>query len=168
MSESYEQAPVIEGSGDSYVLKASTKVNQPLKEVFDFFSNAENLEFLTPEFLNFRIITKLPIEMKEGQLIDYKISLHGIPIKWRTLISEWKPQEYFSDKQLKGPYLLWEHRHNFQAVDGGSSTVASDIVHYRVPGGRVFGAILNRYFIKPELVRIFTHRKTQLHASFSK
>ena len=73
-------------------LEMETLVPGSLETVFNFFSNAENLEQITPPELGFKILSPLPIRMKKGTLIDYRIRLFGIPLKWQTLISKWEPQ----------------------------------------------------------------------------
>ena len=86
-----------------HILIRETVLNGSIEEVFDFFSKAENLDKITPPILGFRIITPLPVEMKKGTLIDYKIKLNGIPFNWRTEITKWDPPNCFEDTQLKGP-----------------------------------------------------------------
>jgi ligand-binding SRPBCC domain-containing protein len=115
------------------VCERSVWVPAPLDEVFDFFSDANNLERLTPPFLQFKVLTPGPIVMKPGALIDYKLKLRGIPIRWRTEICDWQPGKNFIDKQLKGPYRQWIHTHIFETKDGG--TRVSDRVEYAIPGG---------------------------------
>ena len=78
-----------------------TIIKRPLEEVFQFFSKAENLNLLTPPELEFKILTPLPIKMKAGALIDYRIKLNGIPFNWKTEICEWKENECFVDQQIK-------------------------------------------------------------------
>ena len=136
----------------------STKLWVPLNrsDVFELFSDAFQLERLTPPWLNFRVLTPGPIEMQTGQLIDYQIRLHGIPIRWRTEISNWEPPYRFTDTQLRGPYRLWEHSHTFEELDGG--TLVRDRVDYLVPGG----PIVNRLFVRNDLRRIFNYRHDQL------
>src|SRR5277367_5549628 len=91
---------------------------RPRSEVFPFFSEARNLEELTPPWLNFEVLTPPPLVMKPGLLIDYRIRVHGIPIRWRTEILTWEPPERFVDTQLSGPYTLWHHTHTFTERDG--------------------------------------------------
>ncbi|MEO8071308.1 MAG: SRPBCC family protein, partial [Acidobacteriota bacterium] len=83
---------------------------KPIDEVFEFFGDARNLERLTPAFVNFKILTPQPIVMRPGTLIDYRISLRGLPVKWRSEITEWNPPYSFVDEQRRGPYKKWIHR----------------------------------------------------------
>ncbi len=130
-------------------------------EVFGFFSDAFQLQRITPEWLNFRILTVPPIQLEAGCLIDYRIGLHGIPLRWRTEISSWNPPFSFTDRQLRGPYLLWEHLHTFETI--GENTLMRDCVHYRVLGGR----LINRLFIGNYLRAIFAHRAQRMLELFA-
>ena len=144
-----------------YHLKAEVVVRSPIEEVFDFFSSAENLESITPPWLNFRIVTPMPIKMRTGTLLDYKIRLHMIPIHWRTEIADWKPPHKFADYQLKGPYKRWWHEHIFEDL-GNGLTLVRDEVHY-IPRG---GSLLHKWVVKPDLKRIFIYRQQQLAKRF--
>ncbi|MHC4821012.1 MAG: SRPBCC family protein [Planctomycetota bacterium] len=127
----------------------------PRSEVFAFFSDAGNLERITPEFLRFRILSPMPIEMKPGAEIRYRLQMFGIPFHWKTVIETWDPESSFTDVQEKGPYSLWHHTHEFHAVPGG--TLCVDRVRYRLPMG-VLGDIAHALFVKRSLRRIFDHR----------
>ena len=139
-------------------LRYSQLLPVPRADVFPFFAAAENLERLTPPWLHFRILTPTPIAMRRGALIDYRIRLHGLPLRWRTEIAEWEPPFRFVDTQLRGPYRLWVHTHTFTEAPGG--TLCEDEVRYAVPGGRLVDAL----FVRREVERIFAHRRTALDA----
>ena len=125
-------------------------------EVFPFFAEATNLERITPPWLRFEVLTRPPIEMRAGTLIDYRIRVHGIPIRWRTEITSWDPPHQFVDVQRRGPYSLWQHTHTFEERDGG--TLCGDYVRYRPRGG----ALVNWLFVRRDVARIFAYRQQRL------
>lgn len=129
---------------------------RPLDEVFSFFSDATNLEAITPAFLHFRILTPLPITMRGGARVDYALSLFGVPIRWRTLIIDWQPGVRFVDVQESGPFAFWRHTHEFEAMDG--STRIHDRVEYLELVGPV-GKAAHVFFVKPTVERIFDYRR---------
>jgi ligand-binding SRPBCC domain-containing protein len=131
-------------------------------EIFPFFGNARNLEIITPPWLKFEILTKGPIEMREGALIDYRIRLRGIPLRWQTRIEVWDPPCRFIDIQLKGPYRRWYHEHLFEPKDNG--TLCLDRVDYAVFGG----TLVDRLFVRPDLERIFEFRRKKLLELFQR
>lgn len=143
-----------------YQLKAEQWLPRSLDEVFGFFADAYRLQDLTPPFLNFQVLTPRPVEMFPGATIDYRLTLHGVPIRWRSEISEWQPPDRFVDRQLKGPYRLWHHLHTFEAKDEG--TLVRDVVDYAVPGG----ALIHWLMVRRDLMRIFQYRQEQLAAFF--
>lgn len=133
---------------------------RPVAEVFPFFADARNLQAITPPWLNFEVLTPGDVEMKAGALIDYKLRVRGIPLRWRTLIREWEPPHRFMDEQLRGPYQQWIHEHTFTEKDGG--TLARDKVSYAVPGG----ALINALFVRRDVERIFAFRRQKLAELF--
>lgn len=134
-------------------------VPRPRPEVFSFFADAGNLERITPEFLHFRIVTPEPIPMRPGTLIDYRLSLFGVPFSWRTVIESFEPISRFVDRQLEGPYALWHHLHEFEDVPGG--TLVRDVVHYRAPFGAL-GTVARTLFVRRTLDRIFDYRRARI------
>ena len=131
-------------------------VDRPRPEVFAFFSDAANLDALTPPFLHFRILTPMPIELCTGAKLDYQLSLFGVPIRWRTRITDWQHQERFVDEQESGPYALWRHTHEFE--DRGASTLMRDVVDYTEPLGPI-GTLAHVLFVRRTLDRIFDFRR---------
>ena len=128
----------------------------PVEDSFAFFANAYNLEALTPPWLHFRILTPRPIPMRNGATIEYVLTMHRLPVRWRTEIVEWRPGRRFVDKQIDGPFRLWEHTHTFEERHDG--TLIHDTVRYRMPHG-LLGAIAHRVLIARDLERIFDYRR---------
>ena len=143
----------------TYRIEQEQWIPKGRKDVFKFFSDAFNLQALTPSFLNFRILTAPPIDIQEGTLIDYKISLFGIPMKWKTRIERFETDTMFVDQQIRGPYSLWHHTHTFEDSDDG--TLMRDIVDYRLPFGPL-GLLAHTLFVRRTLKRIFQYRYDSL------
>lgn len=140
-------------------------IPRPRAEVFAFFSDARNLEAITPSSLRFRIATPLPIEMGPGTRIDYSLSLFGVPLRWRTLIALWQPDERFIDEQERGPYAVWRHLHEFEAA--GSSTRMRDVVDYALPFGAL-GSAAHALCVRRMLKLIFDHRENAICERFGR
>jgi ligand-binding SRPBCC domain-containing protein len=138
-----------------YTVRRETLVSRPLPEVFEFFSKPQNLERLTPEWLSFRILTPLPVEMRVGTLINYQLRVRGIPVHWQSEITSWNPPVEFVDEQIRGPYQRWRHTHRFSSMDGG--TRVEDIVEYALPFGPL-GGIAHRLLVERDLTKIFDYR----------
>lgn len=140
----------------THVLEREQLIPRPRAQVFAYFADAANLQAMTPDFLQFRILTPLPIEMRDGATIDYRLSLFGVPFRWRTRIEEWRPDERFVDVQVAGPYRRWHHTHTFEETGGG--TLMRDRVEYAltfVP----LGELARRLFVARQLDTIFAHRR---------
>jgi len=145
-----------------HLLRTTARIERPVDEVFEFFAAAENLERITPPSLRFRIVTPLPLEMRVGALIDYRLRLNGVPFSWRTEITEWNPPHAFTDSQLRGPYHTWIHRHTFEA--DGKATIMVDEVRHRLPLWP-FGEVALP-LVRRQLRSIFTYRTSALEKIF--
>ena len=141
-------------------LSTSLFVPRPHADVFAFFADAANLQRITPPWVDFRIVSPLPIEMRVGARIDYRLKVHGVPIRWQSAISSWDPPHMFVDEQLEGPYRRWVHTHRFGAVPGG--TQVDDEVDFRVP----FGWPVERLFVQRDVRAIFLHRQQAILDAF--
>lgn len=130
-------------------------------EIFRFFADAGNLELLTPPWLSFHVLTPQPIKMQSGTFIDYKLRVHGIPLRWRSEITVWNPPVSFVDEQRRGPYRQWIHEHRFE--ERGDQTRCTDYVRYSVWGG----ALANRLLVRRDVERIFAFRTEQLGKLFA-
>lgn len=148
-----------------HVIARDLIIGNPRDEVFSFFGDATNLERITPPELGFHILTPQPIELQQGTLIDYRLSLHGIPMKWRSEISVWDPPHEFVDIQLRGPYAQWIHRHKFDEITP-NKTLISDEVRYKLPFAP-FGDLAH-FLVRRQLERIFDYRTEVVREIFSR
>lgn len=136
-----------------------------INQAWDFFSSAKNLALITPPEMDFKIKTHLDnSEIYEGMLINYTVKpLLSIPIGWETEIFNVNKPYKFSDRQLKGPYKMWEHTHIFVEKDSG--VLMTDEVNYQIPFG-VLGSFAHALFIKKKVENIFTYREQALNRIF--
>ncbi len=131
-------------------------VDRPIDEMFEFFSEAKNLERITPDFLGFKIVSMSTPEIEKDTIIRYRLSLHGIPLSWVTRIAKWNPPHSFVDNQESGPYKLWYHEHSFVSL--GKGTLMRDWVRYEIPMG-LLGRIFGGAKIRHDVGQIFAHRR---------
>ena len=148
---------------EDHVLLMEQWVPRPVDEVFSFFSDAYNLEQITPPHLKFKVLGQSTEALQEGTLINYKLQLHGIPFRWQSLIHDWHPVTSFSDSQMRGPYKKWHHTHTFIEQDGG--TLIRDHALYRIPFG-VPGDAVAYPFVKKDLEKIFSYRYARVRELF--
>jgi len=140
-----------------HLLERRQRVEVPIEEAFAFYGDAHNLERITPPWLGFQVITPRPIAMEVGTLIEYRLRLHRVPVRWRTRIEAWEPPRRFVDAQVRGPYSLWEHTHEFEQ-DGPDATIIGDRVRYSIPCGPL-GELADRLLVRRDLTRIFVYRR---------
>jgi ligand-binding SRPBCC domain-containing protein len=145
---------------DGCRLEATQFLPQSRDRVFGFFSDAFQLETITPPWLQFAVLTPAPICIEAGTIIHYRLRLHGVPIRWQSRISVWEPPRHFMDEQTRGPYRRWRHQHILEAVDGG--TLCRDIVDYAVPGGWLIDALV----VRGDVLKIFSFRQARLRELF--
>lgn len=143
-------------AGRDFVLERSQRFPSRVDEVFRFFSDPHNLAQITPPWLHFHVVASSTATIEAGTVIDYRLRLRGVPVRWRSRISVWEPPHRFVDEQVRGPYRRWNHEHSFESL--GSETQARDFVRYSVLGG----ALVDRWLVRPDLERLFEYRAEQL------
>ncbi len=146
-----------------YLLQTQTTLPLDVQRVFAFFSDARHLDRITPAWLHFETKTQPPFGMRPGTRLEFRIRLHGVPMRWVSEITEWNPPHQFVDEQRHGPYRWWMHTHTFRRTPDGSGTEMEDTVHYSAPGGRLLHALL----IGRDLRRIFRYRDHALREALN-
>lgn len=164
LEKSFEQiALLFENATHAFV--AEQFIEKPLNEVFDFFSQAQNLEKISPPFLKFQVQSQSTPAIEEGTVIQYRLKVRGIPAKWRSRILDWKPPYEFSDLQEVGPYKYWYHTHSFSSVPGG--TLIRDWVRYGLPMAPLGDWVAQKY-VRSEIQQIFDYRQKVIGELFGK
>lgn len=131
-------------------------------EAWDFFSDARNLERITPSDMGFEVTSPLPDRMYAGMLVTYRVRpLLGVPVTWVTEITHVDEPRLFVDEQRFGPYRFWHHQHLFREIEGGVEM--RDIVSYVLPPG---GGVARKWLVTPRLEQIFAHRRRVLEERF--
>ncbi len=146
-----------------HIFESSQWIQRPVEEVFAFFSSEKNLERLTPPWLNFHVVGKSTPEIEAGTLIDYRLKISGVPVKWRTRIESWIPGKSFVDNQLSGPYRKWHHTHTFESENGG--TRMKDRVVFQLPLG-IVGNFFAAWKVKRQVREIFDFRRAEIERIF--
>jgi ligand-binding SRPBCC domain-containing protein len=145
----------------AHLLERSQRLARPPEEVFPFFADAFNLQAITPAWLHFRVLTPEPVTMAAGTLLEYRLRLHGVPLRWLTRIEVWEPPVRFVDVQVRGPYRLWHHTHSFEPA--GDGTLMGDRVRYALPLGPL-GELAHAVLVRRDLERIFAFRHAAVRA----
>jgi ligand-binding SRPBCC domain-containing protein len=148
-----------------HTLRREQALDADLETVFAFFADPLNLEAITPPLLGFAVVTPAPIAMGVGTFIQYRLRLHGVPLRWDTLIQAWEPPRRFVDVQVRGPYRLWHHTHELTALDDGR-TLMRDTVRYDLGFGAL-GALAHRAIVRRDLEAIFAYRAERVPALLS-
>jgi uncharacterized protein (TIGR01777 family) len=147
-----QRAPALHAFEDSIV------VNAPLDKAFAFFADASNLARLTPPVLDFQMRTQAPVAMRRGTVLEYSLKVRGVPVRWKSLISDWQPGARFTDYQLRGPYALWRHEHEFAEDPAG--TLVRDRVAYSLPLAPLGDIALP--LVRKDMEKIFEFRRAQV------
>ena len=147
------------------MLEREQRLALPAADAFAFYAEARHLEAITPPWLAFRVLSAGAIAMRAGTLIDYRLRLYGVPLRWRTRIAVWDPPRRFVDVQVRGPYALWEHTHTFEPL-GERAVAIRDRVRYALPLG-VLGRLAHAAFVRRDLERIFTYRSQAVAAALA-
>lgn len=143
----------------TYSLDCELLTSRPIDEVFAIFEDPYNLIRITPEWLNLKVTNTTPVTMRAGAEITYRIRWAGLPVGWKTLITQYAPPHLFVDEQVQGPYSLWRHRHTFVQLPGGVQV--ADHVDYALPLGWL-GRAAHWTLIEEQLKAIFQYRQAAL------
>ena len=143
-----------------YTLHKKLKLPITLDQAWDFLSNPKNLKTITPDSMNFQMVSVVDRPLYTGQIIQYTVTpLLGIKAKWVSEITHIEEKKYFVDVQMYGPYALWHHKHFIKPIKNGVEMI--DVVDYKIPFG-FLGRMMHPILVGPKLKEIFEYRRTAL------
>ena len=134
----------------------------PLAQAFAFFADPRHLEAITPGFVHFKFLRDPPPILQAGSVVDYRIRMFGVPVRWQARIEVWEPPHRFVDAQVRGAFASWHHTHLFEDAGDGRTRMREQI-EFAMPMG-VLGRIAYRLFVARTLERIFDLRAERLSA----
>ncbi|WP_288438191.1 SRPBCC family protein [uncultured Chryseobacterium sp.] len=137
-----------------------------IEKAWSFFSSPHNLSEITPESMGFVVLSDVKDKpIFKGMEIGYTVSpVLGIPMWWKTVISQVKDHESVTDFQKECPYKYWNHFHEF--IPNENRVQMKDTVDYELPMG-ILGAIAHQLFVKEKLRSIFDFRYRVLNDLFN-
>lgn len=149
-----------------YRLYREQQLNCTIETAWKFFSSPHNLSEITPASMNFVVLSDVKDKpVFKGMEINYRVSpLLGIPMRWKTIITQVDELKSFTDFQESGPYKYWNHFHEF--IPNEKGVLMKDTVDYELPLG-FLGRIAHSLFIKEKLNSIFDFRYRILNDRFN-
>lgn len=150
-----------------HILYRQQQLNCDLKTAWLFFSNPNNLAKITPKDMAFTVLSKdINETIYEGMEIEYTVSpILKIPFYWKTMITQVDFEKSFTDFQVKGPYKLWNHFHEFIPHENG--VLMKDTVTYELPLS-FLGTIAHKLVVQNKVNAIFNFREKILNQQFNK
>jgi ligand-binding SRPBCC domain-containing protein len=147
-----------------YTLEREQFLPIDIHTAWEFFSAPDNLSRITPEWMNFTVLSPVPEKMHPGMVVRYHVHPLGpFPMQWVTEITHVEEPCFFVDEQRFGPYKFWHHQHHFTPVEGGVKMY--DLIHYALPLGPL-GRILHHFVVQGKLNAIFSYRYAELQRRF--
>ncbi|MBI3681063.1 MAG: SRPBCC family protein [Acidobacteria bacterium] len=143
-----------------YVLRCQLIAPVSIRDAFALFEDPRNLVRITPPWLGLRITTPEPLVMKAGAEIEYQLRWRGLPLGWKSLITEYEPPFYFTDEQISGPCRFWRHHHSLHPTPEGA--LITDEVQYALPLGWL-GRLVHKFVVADQLKIIFRYRQEQMN-----
>ncbi len=140
-----------------HTIQTKQFIKSDINTVWEFMSSPKNLAAITPEYMQFEVLSDLGDgKMYQGQIIEYYVKpLLGIKLHWVTEITHVQELQFFVDEQRFGPYKFWHHKHSLKPINGGVEML--DLIHYQLPLG-ILGKLGNELFVKKQLQQVFDYR----------
>jgi ligand-binding SRPBCC domain-containing protein len=143
--------------------KQTFRVEAPLSAVWQVHDDPIALKELTPPPARVDIL-HIDQPLHKGAELKFRIKVLGpFGPTWHAIYDEFNPYQpgqttcNFVDRSLGSPFRHWIHRHTFQALPDGASTVTDDADFYLFGGP--LGAVLTWVLAYPAIAFMFIYRR---------
>jgi hypothetical protein len=133
----------------------STVIPAPVQTVFAFHESARALERLLPPWQDVRVVRKQG-GLEPGSRVELELRLGPLRQAWVARHTGYQRDVFFSDIQEKGPFRIWNHRHEF-APAGPAACRLTDRIEFSLPGGTLIDWLAG-WAVKLQLRRMFAYR----------
>jgi ligand-binding SRPBCC domain-containing protein len=167
-----------------HVLERRFWLRRPRSEVFEFFAQPSNLPLVQPPGARLSWLSAPPAGLAAGTVLDFRVRVLGLPVRWRVMVREFDRPYRFVDVQIRGPFARWEHRHRFIegppgdaeplrgaargtafAPAGPTGTWVEDRLTYRLPLGAL-GNLVHVLGVRRQIAGLFDYRERRLREIF--
>ena len=101
------------------------QVKAPLAAVADFHRHSASMGAITPPPIIVRLHHAPPV-LQSNDEMAFTLWMGPVPLHWVARMEEVTPTG-FVDRQLRGPFQLWVHRHTFRPVSPEVTEVIDEI-----------------------------------------
>ena len=101
------------------------QVNNSLARVAEFHQQSASMAAITPPPMIVKV-HQAPVVLAEGAEMNFTLWLGPFPVHWLARIENVTPNG-FTDRQMRGPFAEWVHRHIFSTVDAHTTAVTDEI-----------------------------------------
>ena len=105
--------------------KHRTQVKAPLSVVAAFHHDSRALKQLTPPPVFVQLHRVEPLG--DDSVADFTLWMGPLPVRWVAVHSQVDPMIGFTDRQVRGPFAYWVHKHSFVPQDAGTTDVIDEI-----------------------------------------
>lgn len=111
------------------VVRYSTVLQASPQELFDFHRDVRNLPAVSPPIPRVTLLSEAKVT-EAGDLQRLRLALGPFGLEWVAQITRVEEPRLLEDRQVRGPFRAWRHRHRFSAC--GSGARLEDVVAFRL------------------------------------
>ncbi|MBT8479454.1 MAG: TIGR01777 family oxidoreductase [Gemmatimonadetes bacterium] len=124
-------------------------------DVWDWHSRPGAFERLVPPWERIQLLSRSG-SILTGDRAELKLSLGPFSLRWLAEHLDSERGRGFTDRQVRGPFAHWTHRHIFEPEDADRCRL-SDEIEYGLRGGPIADALAG-WAVEPKLRQTFAYR----------